>query len=239
MMSVNLRMFALIPLTALALAGCEVTTSSTPRTQAPPQQQPKVARLDSATAARNFTAVVRRVEPVAEQICRQRTQGVNCDFKIVVDDRPNQPPNAFQTLDRSGRPIVAFTVALIAEAQNQDELAFVMGHETAHHIAGHIPRTQQSALGGMIIGGIAAAVLGADVKSGQDLGATVGARRYSKDFELEADSLGTRISARAGYNPLRGAQYFNRIPDPGNRFLGSHPPNAQRMEVVRRTAAGL
>jgi hypothetical protein len=32
----------------------------------------------------------------------------------------------------------------------------------------------------------------------------VGARRYSKAFELEADALGTVIAARAGYDPLRG-----------------------------------
>ncbi|MFN4129840.1 MAG: peptidase M48, partial [Paracoccaceae bacterium] len=65
-------------------------------------------------AARNFVAVVARIEPVAEEMCRERNPRSNCDFQIVVDDRPNQPPNAFQTLDRSGRPIVGFTLALIA-----------------------------------------------------------------------------------------------------------------------------
>jgi Zn-dependent protease with chaperone function len=38
---------------------------------------------------------------------------------------------------------------------------------------------------------------------------------------------------------VRGAEYFNRVPDPGNRFLGTHPPNADRIRVVRQTAAGL
>ncbi|HAB36898.1 MAG TPA: peptidase M48, partial [Rhodobacteraceae bacterium] len=33
--------------------------------------------------------------------------------------------------------------------------------------------------------------------------------------------------------------FFNRIPDPGNRFLGTHPPNSQRIATVERTAAGL
>ena len=27
------------------------------------------------------------------------------------------------------------------------------------------------------------------------------------------------------------------IPDPGEKFLGSHPPNAARIAIVRRTAA--
>jgi predicted Zn-dependent protease len=47
------------------------------------------------------------------------------------------------------------------------------------------------------------------------------------------------IAANAGYDPLVGAEFFFRIPDPGNRFLGTHPPTAERVAVVRRVAAGL
>ncbi len=193
-------------------------------------------------AARSFVQVVQTLEPVAERECRTRTSGVNCDFNIVVDDRPGQPANAFQTVDRQGRPVVAFTLALIADARNEDELAFVMGHEAAHHIAGHINRQQQNAVAGAVIFAGLATLSGGNasaVESAQRLGAQVGARTYSKDFELEADALGTIITARAGYNPLRGAAFFSRIPDPGDKFLGTHPPNASRLEVVRRTVAGL
>ena len=77
------------------------------------------------------------------------------------------------------------------------------------------------------------------VRTAQRVGAQVGARSFSKEFELEADALGTVITARAGYDPVRGAQFFTRIPDPGDRFLGTHPPNAARIEIVRKTAAGL
>ncbi|MEL6518654.1 MAG: M48 family metalloprotease, partial [Pseudomonadota bacterium] len=79
----------------------------------------------------------------------------------------------------------------------------------------------------------------AGVETAQRIGGTVGARRFAKDFELEADALGTRIAAAAGYDPVRGAEFFNRIPDPGDQFLGTHPPNADRMATVRRVAAGL
>ena len=72
-----------------------------------------------------------------------------------------------------------------------------------------------------------------------EFGAAIGARTYSKDFELEADALGTAIAAQAGYDPLMGAEFFFRIPDPGNTFLGTHPRNADRIETVRRVAAGL
>ena len=177
---------------------------------------------------------------MAEQLCRARTRQMNCDFRIVVDSRRGRGVNAFQTLDRDGRPIIGFTVPLIAEARNRDELAFVMSHEAAHHILGHIGQQQQNAaLGGFLAGSLAEALGAADVEGAQRLGASVAARRYSKEFELEADALGTEIAAAAGFDPLKGAAFFFRIPDPGDRFLGTHPPNADRIRTVQRVAAGL
>lgn len=236
----------LVLLAFFALAACDVPAPASqvqPRPQSTPAQlSDQDARNRASIAARQFVTVVQTVEPVAERECRQRAPAANCDFQIVVDDRPGIPPNAFQTVDRTGRPILAFNLALIASVDNADELAFVMGHEAAHHVLGHLGRTQQNAaVGAVILSGLVA-LGGGDatvVRSAEEIGASLGARTYSKDFELEADQLGTIITARAGYNPIRGAQFFNRIPDPGNRFLGTHPPNAARMDIVRRTAAGL
>lgn len=231
-------------LAALALvAGCgDVVVTSEPQTAPMPVVNTPDQLKTTQSSARAFAQVTRRIEPVAERECRQRTRGMNCDFRILVDDRPRQPPNAFQTLDDDGRPIIVFTVSLIAEARNSNELAFVMGHETAHHIQGHIARQRQNATAGAVIFGGLAAMTGGDagsVEAAQRIGAQVGARTYSKEFELEADALGTVITKRAGYDPLVGAQFFNRIPDPGDRFLGTHPPNAQRQETVRRVNASL
>lgn len=229
-------------LTSLALMASLSACMGTAPTRAPQPRPAVVPSLPPDQAARQFISVVQQVEPVAEAECRQRLPNANCDFKIVVDDRPGQPPNAFQTLDAQGRPVLAFNLPLIATVQNADELAFVMGHEAAHHIAGHLARQREAATAGAVIFAGLASLTGADVngiRSAQELGATVGARTYSKDFELEADALGTVISLRAGFDPIRGAAFFTRIPDPGNRFLGTHPPNAQRIETVRRVAAGL
>ena len=149
---------------------------------------------------------------------------------------------AYQTLDKAGRPIIAFTVSLIAETRNRDEIAFIIGHEAAHHIAGHLARRAESAQRGALLAGVLASIGGAAddaVRAAVQLGAEVGARTYSKDFELEADALGTVIAFRAGFDPVVGARYFERIPDPGNRFLGTHPPNRQRVQTVRETMSSL
>lgn len=230
---------------AMALQGCVQmgpVGASAPLPTAPVPAAPASPALPVAQAAENFVAVVARVEPVAEQYCRRLARVANCDFQIVIDDRPGQPPNAYQTLDKAGRPILAFTVPLIRDARNRDELAFVMGHEAAHHIAGHIPRAQNSAMAGAVLAGILATVAGGGeqaVASAQDLGATVGARSYSKEFELEADSLGAEIAYVAGYDPVLGTAFFDRLPDPGDQFLGSHPANADRKRVVAATVARL
>lgn len=232
---------------ALATAGCVSVRPQDPAVVLPPLQPAVQASsvgpmLSPAQAAQNFAAVVARVEPVAEAICRERARGAPCDLQIVIDDRIDQPPNAYQTLDKFGQPIVAFTVALIADARNADELAFVMGHEASHHIAGHIPRQQENGMRGALLAGILASVSGADAATAQQLqsiGATVSARSYSKGYELEADALGAEIALRAGYDPVLGAGFFNRLPDPGDEFLGSHPPNAERQAQVRAVVAAL
>ena len=222
----------------MALGGCVATYPAPPA-----QPQATVEPVQPArAAAETFLTVVSRVEPVAESYCRSVAVVRNCDFRIVVDDRPGQPPNAFQTLDRSGRPVIGFTLALIADARNPDELAFVLGHEAAHHIAGHIPKRNDQALSGALLAGVLAQASGLspdEVRAAQNMGAEVAARSYSKEFELEADALGAEIALAAGYDPVKGSGFFDRLPDPGDRFLGSHPPNAQRKAQVVATVRRL
>ncbi len=216
--------------TLLALSGCVGTAAPPP------------APIPDSAAAR-FVAVATRVEPVAEDLCRRLRQGpLECNIEIAVDDRPGQQPNAFQTIDRSGRPYVVFTLSLIEMARNPDELAFVMGHEAAHHIAGHILRREQNAATGAMLAGALASASGLtteEVRQAQALGANIGAQQYSQDFELEADALGAEIALRAGFDPVRGAAFFDRLPDPGQGFGNTHPANAMRKELVAETVRRL
>jgi predicted Zn-dependent protease len=189
-----------------------------------------------------FLSVASDVEPVAEAVCRSETPDQNCDFAIVIDRDPASGINAFHTVDRNGRPIIILTLGLVSSFENGDELAFVLGHEAGHHIARHIPQQRQSAAAGAQVFGEIAQARGAgarDVARAAQLGAFVGARSFSQTAELEADAIGTVIAFRAGYDPVRGAELFRRLPDPGVRLLASHPPNAQRLRVVRQTLTEL
>lgn len=227
----RLLILAILPL----LAACSVETTSSGGSSEP---LPQVTRTGGPQSVADFRAVQARVEPVAERACRARTREANCDFNIIIDNRTELGANAYQTYDRNGRPVLGITPALIRQMRNRDEIAFVIGHEAAHHIEGHIVQTQASAQTGAILGAVLGAAVGLDsagVEATTNIGGTIGARRYSKGFELEADSLGAQITEQAGYDALRGVLYFMEAADPGDRFLGTHPPNGDRIRIVRQT----
>ncbi|WP_299659297.1 M48 family metallopeptidase [uncultured Ruegeria sp.] len=224
-------------LLVMLLAACDTSTVI-----AIPADQWQPSSSAQRQKARVFEQVGREVGAAAGQECRRRSRSANCDFAILVDLSRTAPANAFQTLDEDGQPLIIFTQPMIDSTQNADEMAFVMGHEAAHHILGHIARQSENAKESARIFGELARKQGADdagVERAQALGAEVGVQNYTREFELEADQLGTKITHAAGYDPLVGMVFFQRIPDPGDRFLTSHPPNAKRVEVVLKTARQL
>ncbi|QIZ82514.1 M48 family metalloprotease [Thalassovita gelatinovora] len=200
----------------------------------------KVPQKPSRKAAKMFVDVVTAVEPVAETMCKEQAANLNCDFRIVVDVQDPEAANAHQFLSRRGQPILSVNFAMINTVRNSEEMAFVLGHEAGHHIAGHLARQEDSARQGAIVMAELASVNGAtttEIKNARKLGAVLGMLQYSKDFELEADRIGTIIAIKAGYNPVIGARFFSRLPSPGDEMLGTHPPNEKRIAIVRKTAS--
>jgi predicted Zn-dependent protease len=229
----------------LLLAACGTTYEVPAVGPAAPVAAP--SRAAEGVGIGQYRTVAARVENAAEAFCREESPGrppVQCDFEIRLLSDPDLPPNAFQTLGPNGRPVVGVTRALLAEAGGPHELAFVLSHEAGHHVAGHIPRQQQSqALGALILGGLLSVASGEggasqeQVSQAMDLGAFLGGRAYSQTFELEADTVGAFIAARAGYDPDRGALMFTRPSlQGGGGLLSSHPPSPQRLATVARAA---
>lgn len=217
---------------ALTLGACVAPT---------PVAAPPVTARDVPVSVARAIEVTARMEPVVESICRRQTPRQNCDFLFLVDREPDGGVNAYQTVHPdTGRPVVIFTVGLIRSVRNADELAFVIGHEAAHHIAQHINQQEAAARAGSQIFGASAQEQGASqeqILAAAQQGALVGLRQFSQAAELEADSLGTQITCRAGFDPIIGARFFSQLPDPDASILATHPPNAARVEIVRETAA--
>ena len=93
------------------------------------------------------------------------------------------------------------TRGLIAHASNEAEVAAVLAHEMGHVTARH--GAQQYSTG--VLAQVGLAVLGAavDAPGASDIagiGANLGMSAYSREHEREADELGVRYLAGAGYN---------------------------------------
>lgn len=221
---------------AVVLTACVVTDPG-PVAQTP-YEEPAVQRSASEAIAR-YRRVTARVEPVAERACRDLYPRVRiefCDFTFNVLNDPNQPPNAFQSIGRDGRPVITFNINMLRTVKNDHETAFIMGHEAGHQIARHIGQKVENANAGALLGGLLMVTLGADPQTGVDLGGAIGGRAYSKKFELQADRIGTHLAARAGYDPLIGAESFRRTQG-SNSLLSTHPPSYDRILTVEQTTA--
>ncbi|MGV6812735.1 MAG: M48 family metalloprotease [Brevirhabdus sp.] len=228
------------------LAGC-MATGEINQIEAPVDPKSKPAKSAPATrsasrsAMQAYAVTATRILPVAQSACRKR-RGLKCNFRFGVDERASMPSNAFQTVDDADRPLIIFTSKLLDSVRNQDELAFIIAHEAAHHILGHLETRNESALlKGMSakVGAVAGGKNEKAVEAAWKRGVRDGILVYSKQFEIEADVLGAIITENAGYDALTGALYFNRIPDPGNRIYATHPRNADRLRAVRAAVAKL
>jgi predicted Zn-dependent protease len=135
---------------------------------------------------------------------------------------------------------------MIEAAHNEGEMAGVMAHELSHvalrHGTAQASKAQKYGLlagilgiGGQIIGGPAGA---AAQIAGQGVG--VYFLKFSREYETEADILGARIMANAGYDPRDLANMFKTIEQQsgggGGGFLSDHPSPADRYARINQEA---
>lgn len=124
---------------------------------------------------------------------------------------------------------------------DENEIACILGHEMAHIIRGHAMNriVSNSAIA---VASRATPIRG--ILSGwlRKVGVQFLESAYSKDLESEADRLGVRLVAAAGYEPAACLQLFSRLAklksstdefDLGSYF-SSHPPFEVRIENIKR-----
>jgi predicted Zn-dependent protease len=124
---------------------------------------------------------------------------------------------------------------------DQNEVAFILGHEMGHVIRGHaIERIVTNTA-------VAAASRAAPVRGA--LGGwlkTVGVQylqtAYSRDHELEADRLGVRLLLAAGFEPAGAIRLLARLaeltraaePASLGEYFSTHPTSEIRIQSIRR-----
>lgn len=169
--------------------------------------------------------------------------------------------NAFATLGG----YVAVNSGLILTAEREDEVAAVLAHEVSHVSQSHVLRAVERAqrdqlpvllamLGAIVVAQKAGG--GGNSSANATMAAVAGAQGllvqrqldYSRSNESEADRVGIRLLARAGYDPNAMAGFFERMETAmranrgGDRdqtpdYLLTHPVTAVRIAEAKARAA--
>jgi Zn-dependent protease with chaperone function len=166
-----------------------------------------------------------------------KSSGFPFEFTVLND----KSVNAFAL---PGGPMFIFT-GLIAASDTEGQLAGVMGHEMAHVILRHgtnqVSKAQLLQLPAQIGGAVAAASVGNEqlgqlVQLGVGFGLNSLLLKFSRGAETQADILGARMIAEAGYNPIEIARFFEKLGAEGGsrgpQFLASHPNPDNRSKRI-------
>ncbi|WP_224482700.1 M48 family metallopeptidase [Robertkochia aurantiaca] len=162
--------------------------------------------------------------------------GYQWEYNLVKDDAVN-------AWCMPGGKIVFYT-GILPICQDETGVAVVMGHEVAHALANHGAQRMSAAQLqqlGAIAGNVAlsgnaqtAEIFNQAYGLGTQLGVML---PFSRAHENEADIIGLRLMAIAGYNPEAAPELWRRMQARGGaeppEFLSTHPSSVTRIENLQ------
>lgn len=133
---------------------------------------------------------------------------------------------------------------LLKVAQTPAQLATVIGHEVGHVLAGHANERLSTAFATQTGLDLIAAFAGAGGLMKQQglallgLGAQVGIiLPFSRTQESEADEIGEKLMAKAGFDPRQSIELWQNMSKAGGKqppqFLSTHPSPSTRIDDLR------
>lgn len=163
----------------------------------------------------------------------------SAQWEFVVFDAPDTV-NAFAL---PGGKVGVYT-GLLKLATADDELAIVMGHEIGHVTARHGAERMTQA---QIANGLGALGDAATQNTkyhdlllqAYGLTGNLTILHFSREQESEADHIGIRYAAKAGYDPRAAITFWEKMAkQKGNastiKWLSTHPPDDQRIAGLQR-----
>ena len=140
---------------------------------------------------------------------------------------------------------VAVYTGLLPVAMNEAGLATVMSHEIAHVIARHGAQRMTRQL--ILTAGLMATSISLNnskqkkmIMAALGVGIVYGLTLpFSRTNEAEADQIGLRYMARAGYNPNEAIRFWKRFANVKGgqkvpEFLSTHPADKTRIALINR-----
>ena len=169
----------------------------------------------------------------------------NIGKKVAAKSDRNNLPYYFYILDDKKLNALAvpggyiFINKGLLDKLNEDELAFVLGHEIGHIAARHSIKKLQVALGFNILTSIA--LDNPDYASTQQamgIAFNVVSSGYSRQDELLADSLGLKYLTKSGYSPYASINALKKLEGEeesnlGLVFLRTHPLTRERIKQLQ------
>jgi predicted Zn-dependent protease len=188
-------------------------------------------------------AQVRRVTDRLVGSARELMPGIadRFEWEVVVIDRPDVV-NAFCL---PGGKMAVYT-GILPVAETDAGLAVVMGHEIAHATERH--GTERLTRNGLLGGAIDVLLENEDHQAVAEIVANLGiGLPWGREDELEADLVGLRILANAGYDPREAARFWERMsaatgggdPSAIEEFLSTHPSNRTRIRQLEEAVPGV
>jgi predicted Zn-dependent protease len=206
-------LFALsVSLAAIVSAAANSPASAQSKTRS-------ISQTTAATAAKQHPQIVEQFG--GEENSARSAYIKQVGARITAQSNIAGGGSAFRTTTLNSPVMNAFAVPggylyvtrqLVGLANDEAELAFVLGHEAGHIAARHSSERKRASIFSQILAAGVGVVTGSSQLGnfvGQ--GAQTFVLSYSRKQELESDNLGVRYLAAAGYDPAAAASFLNSL----------------------------
>ncbi len=235
------RFISIIPVLLALLAGCATSPSGRSQLILMPDSQMDQMGLQAFTNIKEKTPIERgtTTNGYVQCVARAITREVGGSWEIVVFQ--DEDANAFALPGRK----IGVNTGLLKVAENQHQLATVIGHEVMHVLSNHSnERVSQKFAVEQGLGLISAAAspqtgTGKTLMGLLGVGAQFGVLLpYNRIQESEADLLGIDLMAKAGFDPRESVKLWINMGRSGGgqppQFLSTHPSHASRISDLQK-----
>lgn len=151
-----------------------------------------------------------------------------CGFRVELGHTDSA--NAYSDGQR-----ILITRGMMRFAQNDNELAYVIGKEMAHNVLNHARTMQVTEANKKIIDNLIRVTPGSTIASRP-------AKPMTKQFDLDSDTLGLAMALRAGYEIDSAVDFWTRLvrtypaSNPAS-YTAAHPSSRARLELMPKSVA--
>jgi len=228
------------------------TKITPPRNKYTPEQDVKLGQEAAAEVRREYPLIEdSRIDAYLDELGRRLVAQAPAELNHPVFQYSFTPVNLkdINAFALPGGPMFV-NRGMFDAASSEGEVVGVMAHELAHVLLRHGTANATKAEGfqlGALAGAIAGAVVGGGwgqvISQGSQFGLGTWLLKYSREYEKQADLLGSQIMARAGYDPRDLGRMFETIQKQANgtppQWLSSHPNPGNRSEYIAQEASKL